>query len=363
MNVGKWILTIGSLLTVACSGQPQRQLSAPSTQPDTRCVTIRFIGDVMQHSPQIEAARHNDTYDYTECFAPVADLLSNADLTVANLETTLRPTPPFSGYPLFAAPAALADAMADAGIDVALLANNHICDRGRYGVRSTIHTLDSIGIAHTGAFADLPDYARNNPLTLTIGGFRIAIMNYTYGTNGMPIADGTFVNLIDTTQIALDMQRARTADIRLVCIHWGEEYAQRPSKAQRKMAEWLYQQGATAIIGGHPHVMQPVEVRTDSKGAIRGVTFFSLGNFVSNQTWEATDGGMVATLRFEQQDNQPLQITPSWEYVWVHKQYKRYSVRPLNGGTEAITDSSVWRLRRFEKLSRKFSVADTVILE
>ncbi|MBE6208946.1 MAG: CapA family protein [Rikenellaceae bacterium] len=368
MRFGKTMLVLCSLLVTACGGQSNSgRVFAPHYEPTTRSATIRFVGDVMQHKPQIDAAWQDGRYDYTSCFAPVATLLSEADLTIANLETTLRTTPPFSGYPLFAAPSELAAALADAGVDVALLANNHICDRGGKGLRSTIGILDSLGIAHTGAFADLPDYARNNPLSVKVGGFNIAIMNYTYGTNGMPTAKGTFVNRIDTTRIALDMQRARTADIRLVCIHWGQEYAQRPHKAERQLAEWLYQKGATAIIGGHPHVMQPVEIRSDRNGTTQGVTFYSLGNFVSNQIWEATDGGMVATLHFEQTDNQPLRITPSWEYVWVHKRYEngrlRYSVLPLHNHEQAVTDSTQWRLRRFERLSRKFSTADTVIVQ
>ena len=368
MRLEKTMLVVCSLLIAACGGQSNgNSVIIPKAEPTYRSATIRFVGDVMQHKPQIDAALQDGAYDYTSCFAPVATILAEADLTIANLETTLRNTPPFSGYPLFAAPSELADALADAGVDVALLANNHICDRGGNGLRSTIGILDSIGIAHTGAFANLPDYARNNPLSVSVGGFNIAIMNYTYGTNGMPIAKGTFVNRIDTTRIALDMERARTADIRLVCIHWGEEYAQRPHKAERQLAEWLYQKGATAIIGGHPHVMQPVEIRTDHNGTTQGVTFFSLGNFVSNQTWEATDGGMVATLHFEQTGNQPLRITPSWEYVWVHKRYEgsrmHYSVIPLSSHEQMVTDSTKWRLHRFERLSRKFSIADTVIVQ
>ncbi len=320
----------------------------------------------MQHLPQIEAARHGQSYDYSECFSPVAELLSQADLTIVNLETTLRPTPPYSGYPTFSAPNELAQTLANVGVDVALLANNHICDKGYRGIERTISALDSANIRHTGAYISQSDFEKNNPLRLNIGGFDFAILNYTYGTNGLPIPQNTFVNLIDTSRIATDLRQAQDADIRLVCIHWGEEYLQRPTKQQRQLAEWLYNKGATAIIGGHPHVIQPIEVRTNENGAIEGVTYYSLGNFVSNQTWEATDGGMVATLHFSQTDEEPLQITPSCDFVWVHKCRNqgrlRYQILPLDSAITLVKDSSAYRMRRFERLSRKFSTADTVII-
>ena len=353
---------------VSCDRAPQAQYPqpAPTAAPKVRTVTIRIVGDVMQHTPQIDAARTATGYDYAPCFEGVKEWLSAADLTIANLETTLRTEGPYSGYPRFAAPAALAVALADAGVDVALLANNHICDRGGEGLRNTVAALDSVGISHTGAYADLPDYARNNPLTVVVGGFRIASMNYTYGTNGLPVGRGTYVNLLDTVRIAADMERARTADIRVVCVHWGEEYHARPSKAQREMADWLYRNGATVVVGGHPHVVQPVEVLTDRRGCTRGVTFYSLGNYVSNQTLPGTDGGMVATLHFRHEEGDLLEISADWDFVWTHRGWangrRSYRVLPLSEAQTAIKDSTAWRASRFERSCRRFRTADTVIV-
>ena len=352
---------------VSCDRAPQSQYpqSAP-TPPKVRTATIRIVGDVMQHMPQIDAARTATGYDYAPCFEGVKEWLSAADLTIANLETTLRTEGPYSGYPRFAAPAALAGALADAGVDVALLANNHICDRGGEGLRRTIAALDSVGVAHTGAYADLPDYARHNPLTVVVGGFRIAIMNYTYGTNGLPVGRSTYVNLLDTVRIAADMERARTADIRVVCVHWGEEYHPRPSKAQREMADWLYRNGATVVVGGHPHVVQPVEVLTDRGGRTRGVTFYSLGNYVSNQSMPGTDGGMVATFHFRQVEGGLLEISADWDFVWTHRGSaagrRTYHVLPLSEVQTAVKDSTAWRASRFERSCRRFRTADTVIV-
>lgn len=103
---------------------------------------------------------------------------------------------------------ALADALRDAGVDVAVLANNHCCDGGAEGIRTTVAELDRCGILHTGVFADSADYKKNNPLYLNRCGMRLAIVNYTYGTNGMPVPAGTIVNLIDTVRMAADLAEA-----------------------------------------------------------------------------------------------------------------------------------------------------------
>ena len=106
---------------------------------------------------------------------------------------------------------ALADALRDAGVDVAVLANNHCCDNGAEGIRTSVEELDRCGIRHTGAFADSADYKKNNPLYLTYCGIRLAIVNYTYGTNGMPVPEGTVVNLIDTVRMTADLAAARAS--------------------------------------------------------------------------------------------------------------------------------------------------------
>ncbi|MEI3554730.1 MAG: CapA family protein [Alistipes senegalensis] len=128
-----------------------------------------------------------------------------------NLETTLTRRGRYTGYPLFRSPVALADALRDAGVDVAVLANNHCCDGGAEGIRTTMAELDRCGILHTGVFADSADYKKNNPLYLNRCGMRLAIVNYTYGTNGMPVPAGTIVNLIDTVRMAADLAEARAS--------------------------------------------------------------------------------------------------------------------------------------------------------
>jgi poly-gamma-glutamate synthesis protein (capsule biosynthesis protein) len=189
---------------------------------------------------------------------------------------------------MFRAPAELAVALQRAGVDAVALANNHICDRGAAGLRSTIEIVDSLGIKHTGAYSDS---LSRQPLYLSAAGIKLAVLNYTYGTNGLPTPRGMVVNRIDTVQMAADIasiDRSR-ADAVCVMVHWGEEYQRKPNSAQRAMAEFCHRQGVELIIGSHPHVVQPIEC--DS--AARWATVYSLGNMVSNQQWRYSDGGLI----------------------------------------------------------------------
>ncbi len=228
-----------------------------------RTARLVFAGDLMQHLPQVAAARRADgTFDYGRTFEAVAPLFADADLAAINLETTLTDSDRHTGYPCFRSPAALADALRACGIDVCVLANNHCCDGGTEGIRTTLRTL---------------------------------------------------VNRIDTAAMRRDLHRARSegADVVAVCIHWGEEYARRENAAQRRTAAWLRRHGADLVIGSHPHVVQPY--RADSAGAV----FYSLGNFVSNQRRRYCDGGIVAVIDVVCRDGQRPLFRAGTVPVWV----------------------------------------------
>lgn len=257
--------------------------------PDIRqSVKIAFIGDVMAHTPQISRAHRDNGYDFNDSFRYVAPILKRADIVIANLETTLSDSEPYTGYPRFCSPVGIADALKNAGTDAVVLANNHSLDYGADGVMRTIRHLDERNIAHTGVFADSTDYRANNPLFIERKGMRIALLNYTYGTNGISAGDGIIVNRIDTTAIRDDIRRAARADCIIAFMHWGEEYSRKNSDAQRRLAAFMRANGVPVIIGSHPHVVQPCECSDSS------VTFYSLGNFISNQRWRYSDGGIIA---------------------------------------------------------------------
>ena len=290
-----------------------------------RTVQIVAAGDLMQHIPQVFAARlKGDTtkYDYTPSFRYVASRFRDADLSIVNLETTLSESGPYYGYPCFKSPAEVADAMQDMGIDVAALANNHCCDRGAYGIKSTAEILDKRAIARVGVYRDSVEYKANNVLYIKRGGMLFAIVNYTYGTNGINVPTGMVVNRLDSVAMQLDLASINrdSVDCVIAVVHWGNEYERQPNREQRKMADFMRRSGVDIILGSHPHVVQPFEV--DDKG----VTLYSLGNFVSNQRTHYRDGGLIATIDVtiiergegdvvtDRKMKYDLGITP----VWVH---------------------------------------------
>lgn len=256
-----------------------------------------FAGDAMQHAAQIEAARRNGgVYDYSECFSAIEPIVKGADMAVANLETPLGGSP-YSGYPLFCAPDSYAEALARSGFDMFMLANNHILDRRDRGLKRTIAVLDSLGIPHMGVYASAADRRARVPYVTDVNGFKIAFLNYTYGTNGIEVQGDPVVNYIDRDCMEADISAAREsgAEFVVVCVHWGDEYRLLPNKAQRSLADWLLSQDVDLVIGGHPHVIQPMEMRTDSNGRKR-LLVYSLGNYISNMKTADTRGGALVNV-------------------------------------------------------------------
>ena len=285
--------------------------------PEVKCDTVRlmFGGDFMQHMPQVDAARTADgSYDYSRSTEYIAPLFRDADVAVINLETTITTSGRYSGYPCFASPVAVVEEFKAMGIDIALLANNHCCDRMARGIDTTIEQLDKHGIAHTGVYTDSMDYARNNIQHFEREGIRFALVNYTYGTNGIPVPKGKHVNHIDTAVIKRDLRTIDrdSVDCVIACIHWGNEYERHENREQRRLAELLQREGVDVIIGSHPHVVQPFYADSTS------VVFYSLGNFVSNQRKRYTDGGLIAEVEVIRCDTvERLRYHATAHPVWV----------------------------------------------
>jgi poly-gamma-glutamate synthesis protein (capsule biosynthesis protein) len=259
---------------------------------------LLFVGDIMGHDSQIAAAYDATTkkFDYSRCFQYVKPYIENVDLAIGNLEVTLA-GPPHKGYPQFSSPDALAQTLKAVGFDALVTANNHCVDRGKKGLERTIMMLDSLHIPHTGTFADTASRMNSYPLLLEKNGFRLALLNYTYGTNGLPVYKQNIVNRLDTAVMRKDLQRARELkpDVIVVFTHWGTEYQSLPSKEQKMLTEFCFKQGAQLVIGAHPHVIQPMEWRKEQNQFVA----YSLGNFVSGQRKRYTDGGAMAYLELQ----------------------------------------------------------------
>ena len=272
-------------------------LGASAQTPDS--ISIYFAGDMMQHKAQLDAALQPDgTYNYNGCFTQVTPEIEAADIAVCNFETTLGGAP-YTGYPQFCSPDEYAEAIRDAGFDIFLTANNHCMDTRTRGLVRTLDVLDSLGVAHIGTYRNQAERDSLYPYIIEHGNIRIALLNYTYDTNGIPVAKPCIVNLIDTTVIKKDIIRARelNADCIIACMHWGTEYMTEPDKDQKKLEDWLYAHGVDHIIGSHPHVVQPVRTLPDYRNRpIRHLTVWSLGNYISNMSAPNTDHGLAVTL-------------------------------------------------------------------
>lgn len=264
-------------------------------------VDIVFAGDAMQHKQQLEAAhRGGDSYDYSEYFTAVKPYISSADYAVVNLETPLGGKP-YSGYPMFCAPDSYLDALADAGFDLILGANNHTLDRRDKGILRTIGCFEKRGLPYVGIYRDPSARDSIMPRIVDIKGFKVAFLNYTYGTNGMKRTTDVGLDYIDRKLIASDVSEARKAGAEIIaaCIHWGDEYHLLPNAWQKDLAGYLKSLGIDLIIGGHPHVIQPMEIfQADSTGR-KGLLVYSLGNFISGMKKPDTRGGAMVRVTLE----------------------------------------------------------------
>ncbi len=283
-------------------------------QTDT--LRLMFAGDIMAHTPQIEAAWNPSTrqYDFNDSFIFLKHIFAQADFVIGNLETTLG-NKPYSGYPRFRAPVALAEALKNAGFNVLVTANNHSADKGKKGIIQTVEALDRIGIWHTGTFVSQEEKDLKTPLILEKKGIKIALLNYTYGTNGLPVSPPAVVNLIDTLQIKKDIAKARekNPDIIIVFLHWGTQYKSHPDKMQIETEKFLQRHGINIIIGSHPHVVQPVRIRQNQ------ITVYSLGNFISNQRTYPRDGSIIFYLELIKEKNQIKIVEAGYIPVWTYK--------------------------------------------
>lgn len=299
-------------------------------------VRIAAAGDLMQHTPQIEAAKCADGYDYRPTFRHIAHHFRNADIAIVNLETTLSNEGPYKGYPCFRSPRQVAEAMKDMGVDVVALANNHCCDQSSHGINSTTSIIDSLGMRRIGVFRDSIDYKNNNICYLNHYNISFAIVNYTYGTNGLPTPKGRIVNRIDTIAMARDFAEIAKADVDCVIavVHWGEEYQRKPNSTQLRLEKFMRRNGVDIIIGSHPHVIQPATC--DPK---QGITLYSLGNFVSNQSKRYTDGGLIAVIDVTRIADEPLRYSLELIPVWVWR--PTYTLLPpAVGDTLRMSSSS-----------------------
>jgi poly-gamma-glutamate synthesis protein (capsule biosynthesis protein) len=224
--------------------------------------------------------------------------------------------------------------------------------------------LDSLQIAHTGTFKDSLSREEQTPLMVEKNGFRLAILNYTYGTNGIAVPKPNVVNHLDTAVMRRDLEKAKNLnpDVVIVFTHWGGEYQSLPSKNQNNLADFCFKNGATLVIGAHPHVVQPMEWRKDKNQFVA----YSLGNYISGQRKRYTDGGAMAYLEIEKisyaADSAHVTIDSAGYYLaWVYRtvdSHKDYYLLP-----EGANQSHVSFIKDAEsRAARKVFIEDSRLL-
>lgn len=261
---------------------------------------IVMVGDVLLHTPVEESCRRTDgSYDYDSLFAHTNDEISAADLALVNQEVIIGGSElGISGYPCFNADFSLCDSLVSTGFDVICHATNHAMDKGRTGLiscaqhwRKQYPQITVLGIHDT---ADTSTSCGADPVIIELPELRIAVLNYTYGTNGILLPEDMpyAVDLLNEEQVAADLRRAEElADFTIVCPHWGTEYRLTPDASQEKWVQVFLENGADLVLGTHPHVIEPVEWVTDPENGHEMLVYYSLGNFVN---WTSGTGEGVA---------------------------------------------------------------------
>lgn len=306
--------TIGGGTEVIQQTTEEPTTEEPTTEPFVPVeINIKMIGDILMHEGVTNSGLLEDgTYNYDHIFANVKDEIQSADIAIVNQEVMLGGKElGLSGYPCFNGPFEMGDALVNAGFNVVLHGTNHALDKGATGIDNcltywkTNHPdIAVLGVAQTQEESEsIYVYEQD--------GIKIAILNYTYGTNGIALPTGReyMVNMLDADRIVSDLKRANEmADFVIVCPHWGPEYKHEPWNEPGSIydevgwAQLMADNGADLIIAAHPHVIQPVEW-IEGANENKTLCYYSLGNFVSNQDKAPRMIGAMADITISNTEN------------------------------------------------------------
>jgi poly-gamma-glutamate synthesis protein (capsule biosynthesis protein) len=365
----KFLLVVSSILLLSsfrnCFISSEKY--AATLSDSTITITISVVGDIMCHAPQFEYARvSKDSFDFNPTYRFISKILSQSDFTFGNLETvTAGKKEKYTGYPRFNSPVQLLDALKNTGFDLLTTSNNHSLDRGEDGIRKTISELNVRNINYIGTYINQND--RDSIRIFNIKGVSIAFLAYSYGTNGNPIPSGKsyLINMIDFDLIRKDIGKAKLLkpDLVLVHYHFGQEYQREPNEYQLEVISKTIEMGADIIIGGHPHVLQPVQFLKSNNSVFDSVfVAYSLGNFISNQRKRFTDAGGILTLNISKNNYSKkisiaqVEFTPTWIFKGNTGNKNEYVILP---SISLMNDSSINYLDKGQIKKLKESVSDT----
>ncbi len=293
--------------------------------------SLTSLGDTLCHNTQYWDAYNSATkqYDFSYVYEDIINYTSSSDLTIGSLETSFAGEDRgYSNYPTFNSPDSLATALKNIGVDIISTAGNHALDYGYSGLCRTIDVLEKNEISHLGTYKTLEE--QEKVLIKNVKGVNIAFINYTYGTNGIPVPkDKPYcINLIDRDLIKKQIKIAKDKNVDMIvaCMHWGIEYLTTASLEQEELADFLFQNGVDVILGNHPHVLQPMQKRniTLDDGTEKEVfVVYSLGNLTADQREEITRDSAILNLTITKQTDGKITIDKV-DYVPIYM-YKNFN--------------------------------------
>lgn len=314
-----WVIICAYIINTYKSSSKTTTLGTSSEQEikQDSVATIVAMGDTLCHSQNFKDAYDDETgiYDFSPMFKYVNKYYDNATVAVGNLEATLAgPEKGYSGYPTFNTPEHLAIDLKELGLDIMTTANNHTLDIGYTGLESSLNYLDEAGLEHTGSARSQEE--QDKILFKDLNGIKTAFLAFTYGTNGIPVPKGKeyCVNVFadwksdwssytinyDFMKSKIDQAKAEGAEAIVVSMHWGVEYQTKENAEQDKIADFLIANDVNVILGCHPHVPQPMQMRTvtaDDGTQKTGFVIFSMGNFFSAQTFDNTRNTLILNVK------------------------------------------------------------------
>jgi poly-gamma-glutamate synthesis protein (capsule biosynthesis protein) len=349
---GKIVPSLSETPVIPAAGEAR-----PAEQESWR-LTMVAAGDNLFHEPILKYFYREGRYNFDPLYEFIRPYIEKADIAFVNQETVLG-TSDYSGYPLFNTPREAGEALIAAGFDVVNHATNHIMDRGESGILSTISYWEGIpGVRYLGIFPS--EEARDENLhIIEKNNIRVGFLSYTYGTNYIPLPRGKsyLVSLIDTDQMARDIARLRErCDFLAVSMHWGNEYEQKPSAAQEKLAAFLAAHNVDLVIGHHPHVLQPMAKLKRPDGGDM-LVFYSLGNFASAHVRPEKPILMGGLMYIElEKTGQTIEVKRPLLVPLINhyeKDLTGFKIYPLGEYTEELADKH-WRRTRDKDMKLEY---------
>lgn len=280
-------------------------------------INIAVVGDILCGNAMLADAKNGEEYNFASMFGDIAKYVNTADIAIGTMETNFTQEE-YSGYLKYNSPRSFAEAVQNTGIDVVSIAHNHSLDYRIQGLKDTKSTLEELGYTTVGAKTTLEE---KNYVIREVKGIKIAFLAYTYGFSNaetLSTEDMQYVNQFDQEQVKQDLELARgDADYLCVMMHWGDVNSTSASEEQKKTADFLIENGADMIVGAHPSVPQPMEVKQNAEGENVFVSY-SVGNYISSLGYENSNLEMILNIQIRKQAEDGKVILEKVTYTPVY---------------------------------------------